>query len=167
MKKFIISLGVLAVATLTSVAQLGPNVMTVTTTGAQTLPLITNACKVKYVMVSSAAAGLVQFYDNSGTNTLGGTNYVTSLYTNLVSYATNTVTTNYIGTTGYTNFYTNTGIWTVGVAVPAATNALNPALAFATVAGVMGGYPTDTIFNRGVVVRTSTNTSVVVYYANP
>lgn len=167
MKKLILSSLIALSALFTANAQLGQNVTTLSTSTGGTFPVLTNGCKVKYVMVSSPNAGLVQFFDNSGTNTVGGTNYITSAYTNYTQIITNTVATNYVGTTGYTNYYTNSGIWTVPVANAAATNALSPTLAFAVVGNVMGGYPTDAVFTRGVNVRTTTNTSVVIYYNNP
>lgn len=163
MKKLFITSFISAILSLSALAQIGTPIALSPSTGG-TFPLLSTGCKVKYISLSSAVAGTVQFYDNSGTNTVGGTNYIASAYTGYTNYITNTVATNYVGTTGVTNYYTNSGLWTVSYSVPLSTNALNPTAAFAVAGGTVGSYPVDLLFSRGVNVRVSTNISVVLYY---
>lgn len=163
MKKLLITSFLALATSITVFAQIGTPIALAPTTGG-TFPLLSVGCKVKYISLSSATAGTVQFFDNSGTNTLGGTNYIASAYTGYTNYITNTVATNYVGTTGVTNYYTNSGLWTASYSVPLSTNALSPTAAFAVAGGTVGSYPVDLLFSRGVNVRVSTNISVVLYY---
>lgn len=165
MKKILISIGLAVAAMLTANAQnpMGNNVTTLSPTTGGTFPLLSAGAKVRYVILSGAQADLVRFYDNSGTNTVGGTNLIVPAYTAITNYQGTNINT-YVGTTGVTNFYTNIGTFTTNVSVALSTNALSPTLAFAVSPGTMGAYPVYGLFTRGVNVRCNTNTSIVVYY---
>lgn len=168
MKKILISIGLAVVASIfTANAQnpMGNNVVTLSPSVGGVYPLLSVGAKIKYVILSGAAADTVQFYDNSGTNTVGGTNYITGAYSAVTNYIGTNINT-YVGTTGVTNYYTNIGSFTTNVAVGISTNALNPTLAFAVSPGTMGAYPVYGFFTRGVNVRCRTNTSIVIYYDN-
>jgi len=165
MNKILLTIGLALGLMFTASAQnpMGNSVVTLSPTTGGTYPLLSMGVKVKYVILSGANADSVRFYDNSGTNTVGGTNYITGAYTASTNYLSTNVN-QYIGTTGFTNNYTNIGIFTTNVSVGISTNALAPTLAFAVSPGTMGAYPVYGLFMRGVNVRCNTNTSIVVYY---
>lgn len=116
MKKFILSLGLVAAFTLSSVAS---TLTTTVASGIMTNLAPVNATKVTQIIVNSSLTngGTFQIYDTP-TNSVVYTNLA---YTNIITYGTNLVTTwtNYYGRT---NAYTNLSVVDVTNSVAATTN---------------------------------------------
>lgn len=127
--------------------------------------LSTNRASIYKVEFSSTANGSWYIYDNEQlTNPVYGTNFVNAAYIGVSSYPTNYVTS-FTGNSGAISYYTNSGIYTYTNTVSAATNALNPAGAFAHSANYVYVFDTDILCTRGVVLYVPyTNVNAVLYY---
>jgi|ERR1041385_490119 hypothetical protein len=161
--KSIVSIGLLAIATLTMEAQ---QVLTFTTPATNGVVLVsTNRASVYQVEVTSTASGLLSFYDaNQITVPIYGTNYTNAVYTTRTSYPTNYVTS-FVGYNGFTNWYTNAGIWTLVSTNAANTNALSPLFSVPVVANTLAVVNVDALFVRGITcLSTATNSGVVLSY---
>jgi hypothetical protein len=162
MKKLlnIITLATALFAINASAAVLSTNI----TVGNTAYLLSTKGLDVYQVIVTSDKAVTVEMWD-MGTLAAPfyGTNVTNGAYVTRTSVATNYVTS-YVGFTGYTNWYTNTGRWTVTNTVAAGTNAATPIQVVATSANVSSAYDTPFSVTRGLVVRPSTNATLVFYY---
>lgn len=149
----------LAFASLSEAAVISTNV----TTGG-VFRLLNDRASVYSVIVSSDKACVVELFDqNSIVDPQWGTNYVSGLYLGRAQYATNYVTS-YVGYNGFTNWYTNSGLWSYTITNAAATNALSPMGVFPVSANLAMVNTTDMLFVRGIVMRTSTNATVVINY---
>lgn len=173
-KKYILGSVLTVALSISAFAQNLGTPVTISPTVGGLYPLLSQGAKVKYVSLSSSAAGIVTFYDSNSTNTLstnggvvyfGGISNIVPAYTTYTNYMTNTVATNFMGLAGVTNFYTNyNGIWTVSNTIPLSTNILRPLGSFAVGANSIGSYPVDWIATRGVIASLSTNSPVILYY---
>lgn len=134
--------------------------------------ITTNRAKVYAIETTSTNAVSYRFFDNDNTTSTGaslanagfwGTNVVTGAYVSRVSYPTNYAVafTNNYGL-AYTNTYT--GIWTLNVTNAAATNAMSPLVSVATGGAESRVTYTDAIFTRGIVLGSSGNGNITVYY---
>ena len=141
------------------------------TAGAGLHLLSTTRAKVYSIEVSSTNAFTYRFYDNDNvsnvpngsTNGFYGTNFVNGAYISRSTYATNLLSqfTNY---NGFVNYNTNVGLYTLTTTNAASTNAM-PALANITTAGAETRVSyVDALFNRGVLIHTTGNGSITVYY---
>lgn len=126
--------------------------------------LTTNRASIYAISLTSDKAVNVEFF-NIGTLAAPyyGTNRVNSAFVSRTTYPTNFVSS-YVGQTGFTNWYTNAGSWTLLVTNAAATNALSPGFAAPVGANTYATYPVDLLFERGIVVRATTNVSVDILY---
>lgn len=139
---------------------------TISTNIANATPVLltTNRASIYSIEITSDKSVLVDFFNNNSVAApVYGTNYVTAAYPYRISYSTNYVTS-YIGNTGYTNWYTNAGIWTLTLTNAAATNALSAGFSATVGANTYAVYPVDLLFEKGIVVRGTTNANIVINY---
>lgn len=129
--------------------------------------LLATPANVKQVSVTAGdtSAVRVELFDNADLVN-GGTNYVYPAYTSVTRYATNIITEFISPMTGYTNSYTNSYIFTDNVANSAATNALTASFVVDVPINGETTLDVDLVHTRGVVMRSSTNASVIIRY-NP
>ena len=159
MKKLLLALTIVGLASVSYAAQITTNIVT-----KGTYLLSTSRASVYSLTLTSDKSTLVELFDaDSVADPYFGTNYVNAAYTYRTSYATNYVTS-YVGQNGWTNWYTNAGIWTVTLTNAANTNALSPLISGVVGANTYVTYDVDAVFANGVVARASTNVSVVINY---
>ena len=128
--------------------------------------ITTNRANVHAIQLSSAATGIVQFYDSNNTNApFLGINYTNNTYWTQQSYTTNLVSTYISPLTGTTNVFTNSGVYTYYVTNSPGTNALPTkwAAAFtANVPSIQNGL--NLTFANGITMRTTTNVNYSIWY---
>lgn len=140
------------------------------TAGAGLHLLSLSRAKVYSIEVSSTNAYTYRFYDNDNailtpyaTNGFYGTNFVNGAYISRSTYATNLLSqfTNY---NGFINYNTNVGLYTLTTTNAATTNAM-PFLANITTGGAETRVSyVDALFNRGVLIHSTGNGNITVYY---
>lgn len=126
--------------------------------------LSTNRASVYNIQITSGNSVMVTAFDcDSVAAPFLGTNYTNAAFYSKTTYTTN-IASSYIGANGVTNWITNSGIYTLSVSNAPNTNAL-PAMGSWVVAGnTYMTADTDMLFTRGIVLRTTTNASVVITY---
>lgn len=169
MKKLLV-LGALVGLSVSAYAQ---SILSTNITAGSGLHLITTNRAVVYAIeVSSTNSYRYDFYDNDSITPTSGatpgwyaTNVVTGSYVSRSSYPTSYVQT-YVSPNNFTNWYTNRGTWSILTTNSAATNTYPPT-ATVTTAGTETrvSYITAT-FARGIVLATTGNGSITIYYRN-
>lgn len=163
MKKYIKSLVAAAVVALVSLESNGAILATNTTTNG-IYQLLSTGAKVSQITIvaGTAVAPIVYFYDANWQ----GTNYSNSAYITVSSYSTNLVSTNISALSGMTNFWTNVGTFTYTNTVAASTTNNLPASVFAgaSVAGSVITYNPTLLFERGITIQATTNSTIILTY---
>ena len=169
MKKLLVLIAMvgLSVGAMAQSAVLSTNIIN----GAGLHLISTNRLKVYSIEVSTTNAYNFRFWDNDNTvNTptstgtgWWGTNFVSGSYISRSTYPT-TYVNSYIGYNGFTNWYTNSGVWSVTTTNSQATNAVAPLFTIATSGAETRVNYVDAIFTRGMLVQSTGNGAITVYY---
>ena len=163
MKKLLTIIGLSAVLVSAYGAQIATNLAT-TAVGGNAFLLLTNRASIYSVELTATVPALIRIFDANSLAAPGyGTNWVNAAYTAVNTYSTNYVTS-FIGQNGLTNWYTNAGVYTYTSTTAANTNQLTPSASFAIAAGTYAVYNTDALNTKGIVVHSSTNSSIVINY---